>query len=139
MNYLPLGSHVSNLRDIDDTIQALIGLLGSYDMPTAEKRRVQYTKLRQKHRAKRATLLSLLTHDLNRLTPPLTIFGPHPVNESLWGVWIDLARLKEAEHKGKLVQSSYYPIKSRATYVLEVSEKGVKLFKRRGWKELWSA
>lgn len=137
MTTLPLGTIATKLSGPYETARALIGVLAEHAPDIAADYQLRYRDLRPTQHVDSQRLVDGLRKRLNCFAPVFCYVGHHPQDESQWGTWIDLERLHKAESKGKLVQVSYHPVKSRATYALEVNEHGIRLFRRKGWQQLW--
>lgn len=134
---LPLGSIASNLNSPHETAGALIGALADFAPEIAADYQLRYREIKPTQRVDSQRLVDGVRKRLNRYAPPFCYVGHHPQDHSQWGTWIDLGQLHKAQERGKLVQVSHHPVKSRATYALEVNETGVRLFRRKGWEQLW--
>lgn len=140
MNTLPLGPFARDLFSASDTARALIGVLLDYDPSGALPYLKRVEDLGVKRRAEWERVIRGVVKQLQRFAPPLSYVGRHLTELSTWGVWADLGQLHRAEEQGRLIQSGSHPIKTRATYVLEHGGRGeVRLFKRRGWIQLWES
>lgn len=137
MKTLPLGSFGHHIQSLDDIISTLIGILGDYDSETATLKRNKFSRIKTNHRAEKAELIAGLLRELNRYAPPFTYVGHYPTDDTNWGVWIDLGKLHEAEETNKLVQESHVPVRGRSTYVLLQDMGGLRLYRRKGWVEMW--
>lgn len=140
---LPLGAFVPFPLDrLDDVFYALLNAyLLSPAFPERNNFRLdikeRYERLRPSYVAAKQRLIQSLLKELNRFAPPFCYVGHAPHDENNWGVWIDLGKLHEAEEKGQLVQETQRPTKGRSRYVLIHDQTGLRLFKRRGWVEVW--
>lgn len=137
MTTLPLGPFARNLSSASDTVRALIGVLLDYDPSSALPYLKRVESLGLTRRAEWERVIRGVVKSLQRFAPELAYVGHQLGNESVWGVWIDLGRLHEAEQQGRLIQSDAHPIKTRATYVLEHGGRGLTLYRRKGWQPLW--
>ncbi len=136
MNTLPLGPFARDLLTAPDIAAALIGVLKDYDVETSTDYLLKVRDLSLTRHAEWNRIIKGVLHRLNHFSPPFTYVGHHILDESVWGVWIDLSRLHEAEQEGRLTQGG--PLtKGRSTYVLDVSGRGVRLFRRKGWERVW--
>lgn len=134
---LPLGSfNLPEHPSPDEIIGALL-THSNHSLDWANKIDERWKAINPKHKAPKHRLIQVLVHELNRFAPPFAYVGHAPHDENNWGVWIDLGKLHEAEETGKLIQDTIRPTKGRSTYVLIHDETGLRLFKRRGWVEVW--
>lgn len=144
---LSLGSVATNLSSPRQTFVVCLALLSDINPNLAAKHRAKAIckmvdsgadlSLVERYQLSRA--VSALLHDLNRHAPPLTYVGYQANDPSHLGVWIDLDALHQAEVAGTLVQvvgGSWAG--SRSTFVLDMSDKGLTLYRRRGKVAIWS-
>lgn len=136
MNTLALGPIVSKVTSYRELTSALIGVLRDFDVEKAN----YYTERLNETKSTyvMAGLVRGLRHQLNLHAPEFAYVGHRIDDDFAWGVWVDLGKMHEAEEKGQLIQTSCAAnTKGRAPYLLEVNEKGVSLFRRKGLERLW--
>jgi hypothetical protein len=144
---LPFGSIASNLETPAQTLVVCLAVLTDVNPSLAaiyrERAVVKLVESNQpltlvaRHQVKRA-VAAVLT-DLNRHCPLYTYVGYRPNDLSNLGVWIDLDALHQAERSGKLTQVYDTIWKGVISpYVLEITDKGLTLYRRRGRQAIWS-
>lgn len=137
MNTLPLGSFAS-VSSPHEVVAALIGVLADYNPELSASYLLRFRDITPSRKAAHAKMIVSLVKALNRFCPPFTYVGHHLTDENVWGVWIDLGKLHEAEEQGKLVQVSNHEVdQPKAIYALEFNNKGVSLWRRKGNVRLW--
>jgi hypothetical protein len=144
---LPLGSIASNLESPSQTLVVCLAVLTDINPSLAATYREraivklvegnQPLTLVARHQVKRA--VAAILSDLNRACAPFTYVGYRPNDPSNLGVWVDLDCLHRAEHAGKLTQVTDPTWKGiTSVYVLELSETGLTLYRRRGRQAIWT-
>ena len=137
MTTLPLGSFSSRAHSAEDTVAVLLEALRPYDEVAANRFQERAAQIKPSRRSDTQGLVLSLVRALTAFCPPMTYVGHRLDDPNLWGVWIDLACLHAAEESGQLIQASSANVKTSATYILEVGDRGVILWRKRGLQRLW--